>query len=94
MFSNPFRTKKKPKLFFGKGYWRVSPKPKPYHRHNELWNAAHDHVNKLNAAISLAKAKQKQTERDRSKSQSCNNPIDSLAEFGRIASENPSKRLV
>lgn len=30
------------------GWWRVSPMPKPYHKHSTLWRLAHDFVNQLN----------------------------------------------
>ncbi|QZA70430.1 hypothetical protein AH03_16 [Erwinia phage AH03] len=39
----------KPHIYFNFGWWRVSPKPKPYHKHDELWNEAHAHCRKLNA---------------------------------------------
>lgn len=38
----------KPHITYRKGYWRVSPKPKPYHRHDKAWNAAHEFIRRLN----------------------------------------------
>lgn len=31
-----------------RGYWRVSPMPKPYHKHADRWQHAHDYATKLN----------------------------------------------
>lgn len=38
----------KPHLALVAGWWRVSPMPKPYHKHSLLWRLAHDFVNQLN----------------------------------------------
>lgn len=38
----------KPHLFFRKGYWCVSPKPKPYFKHADAWRLAHDRKMELN----------------------------------------------
>lgn len=35
-----------------RGYWRVSPMPKPYHVNRAAWDAAHSYVNKLNEGVS------------------------------------------
>lgn len=36
-----------------RGFWRVSPKPKPYHRHTKAWDAAHAFKERLNHAESI-----------------------------------------
>ena len=38
----------RPVIFKRKGFWTVSPKPRPYHHYTEIWDAAHAHARLLN----------------------------------------------
>ena len=38
----------KPHIYYWEGYWRVSPAQKPFFAHRREWDAAHQHVRKLN----------------------------------------------
>ena len=45
--------RKKPHIFFKDGYWRVSTKPKPFHKYNYNWSAAVSRKMELNYRRSL-----------------------------------------
>ena len=38
----------KPHISKKRGYWSVSPLPKPYRKYGKLWNDAHTRANQLN----------------------------------------------